>query len=252
MRCLHLLLLLLVTSNAIADPNCSAPEPSWITQSSCDSIDAATSLEAVNWSIYRYAQNQKLCSANDFYLSLRNYENKLLETYVAECEFKNTCMFLANHSLTYDSCERGDIDDMFFCESNQNEKLLAVLMATDLSTEGCEFPKVSAITNSNNKINYSPSFDCSKASTKIENTICADNDLSLRDQYLTYLYKHSLQITDNAEELRSNQRSWIKERKSCLKSTSSARCLTGKYIYQINKLEVYLFNKMKSNNTTER
>jgi uncharacterized protein len=53
------------------------------------------------------------------------------------------------------------------------------------------------------------SFDCTKASTEIEKTICADPTLSQADERLTEVFASALAATLNPQGLRSEQLEWL-------------------------------------------
>jgi len=57
-----------------------------------------------------------------------------------------------------------------------------------------------------------PSFDCAKASTVVENTICANPSLAAMDQKLSSTYKAELALLseDGRASLRDGQRQWVK------------------------------------------
>jgi len=75
----------------------------------------------------------------------------------------------------------------------------------------------------------SPSFDCSKAATPTEYTICADPDLRVEDRVMANLY-YSILNSGNPKIQVSNFRSfhsdWFSRRNSC---GSNSRCLQGTY-----------------------
>lgn len=60
------------------------------------------------------------------------------------------------------------------------------------------------------------SFDCAKATTKIEKLICADVELSRLDEELAAAYKAALQDEKRVEPLRQAQKQWIKKRNGCV------------------------------------
>ena len=62
---------------------------------------------------------------------------------------------------------------------------------------------------------HAVSFDCSKATTKIEKIICSDNELSKLDDQLSSTYKTSLQVERDADAIRHGQKEWMKARNAC-------------------------------------
>lgn len=57
-----------------------------------------------------------------------------------------------------------------------------------------------------------PSFDCGRATTEVERTICADADLALRDRAMAIVY--AKRPTSSAWLMRTQQR-WLAERNRC-------------------------------------
>ena len=65
------------------------------------------------------------------------------------------------------------------------------------------------------------SFDCTKATTLVEKTICADAQLSARDDALMEAYKQALVETKDANRVKAVQRAWLKNvRNKCQDVTS--------------------------------
>lgn len=73
------------------------------------------------------------------------------------------------------------------------------------------------------------SFDCAKASTLVENAICANPELSRRDEALASLYQAALK-QDPA--IRADQLNWLRERNRCI----DERCLINAYDRRIDEL----------------
>ena len=65
------------------------------------------------------------------------------------------------------------------------------------------------------------SFNCKKASTFAEKSICADGYLSSVDSVLASVYKKALSTTQDPDRLRGLQREWIAERDQC----TNQKCL---------------------------
>jgi uncharacterized protein len=66
---------------------------------------------------------------------------------------------------------------------------------------------------------YAVSFDCSKASTSVEKLICSNPVLGKLDDVMSQNYNSmsAANIGEGAKkELRATQKSWLKERNSCL------------------------------------
>lgn len=61
---------------------------------------------------------------------------------------------------------------------------------------------------------FGASFDCAKATTKVEKMICADPELSVLDEKLHIVYKKALGKSSDKAKLIQEQRDWVKERNS--------------------------------------
>lgn len=57
---------------------------------------------------------------------------------------------------------------------------------------------------------YSASFNCAKASSRIEKMVCANPELSRQDDYLNGSYQRALGRIGNTVALRESQRDWLK------------------------------------------
>lgn len=83
---------------------------------------------------------------------------------------------------------------------------------------------------------FAASFDCSKASTFVEKTICADEELSSLDVKLADAYNTAIAGTSDKVALRDEQRLWLREtRDKC----NNVDCLNKVYRLRIAILEAY-------------
>ena len=78
------------------------------------------------------------------------------------------------------------------------------------------------------------SFDCKKASTEVEQAICADPELSRLDEQLSKAYKQALQKGPKAQ-VQAAQKAWLKERNT--RCGAYAACLQYQYYRRIAQLE---------------
>ena len=90
---------------------------------------------------------------------------------------------------------------------------------------------------------YSASFNCKKAGTFIEHTICGDDELSQLDEDLSAAYKQARE-NGNKSQIKKEQIAWIKkERNKC----QSIACLRDSYTSRIGELspeeEIYFSPK---------
>jgi uncharacterized protein len=96
-----------------------------------------------------------------------------------------------------------------------------------------------------------PSFDCARAATKIERTICADPSLAADDALMARLYAAAKvsAFGSGASNIGQSQRAWLKERQGCERPVASvwpsvAACLRDSYASRLQELAVTaLFNQ---------
>jgi uncharacterized protein len=69
------------------------------------------------------------------------------------------------------------------------------------------------------------SFDCAKASTKVEKIICDNPEISMLDDELSASYKTALQDDKQADSIKHAQKQWMKERNGC----ADADCVQRAY-----------------------
>lgn len=87
------------------------------------------------------------------------------------------------------------------------------------------------------------SFDCSKASTVAEKTICASQTLSGLDEELEKVYESSLKRSDNPDMVRNQQQRWLRTvRDRCRDEV----CLKNAYENRLSELSVTEHEKWKS------
>ena len=60
---------------------------------------------------------------------------------------------------------------------------------------------------------YAASFDCTKASSGVEQRVCSNKELSELDKQLSSEYKKALKIAKNPSGLRQSQKEWLEKRR---------------------------------------
>jgi len=106
---------------------------------------------------------------------------------------------------------------------------------------------------------FSASFDCAKASTPIEKTICADSKLSALDEELARVFaERKKQLKGNTEALNKltrNQRAWLaslKRKSDGAKACSDSReCLLAGYQKRIKELKSWPASSPKNRHSEE-
>ena len=78
------------------------------------------------------------------------------------------------------------------------------------------------------------SFDCDKATTSVEKLICGSPELRIADIQLYEIYMRAIRQSKNSNQIRSEQRQWLKITRSKSKSTTS---LSIAYQERITQLE---------------
>lgn len=84
---------------------------------------------------------------------------------------------------------------------------------------------------------YAASFDCKKAKTKIEQTVCKNPKLSKLDEELSKLYQPLVEHAASAKHVRRTQQFWLKMREEHCPD-ADAECLIANYQ---NRIEVLTF-----------
>lgn len=77
------------------------------------------------------------------------------------------------------------------------------------------------------------SFDCAKATTKVEKQVCADEALSAQDETLAAVYRQAASLTSGGPEPKQSQRAWLKRRNAC----ADPGCIAQAYASRIAELE---------------
>lgn len=77
------------------------------------------------------------------------------------------------------------------------------------------------------------SFDCAKARTPMEKTICGDTELSRLDEDLNKAYRQALQRVDTSKGVHESQRQWLKNE---LGACQDAACMKQAYQRRIAEL----------------
>lgn len=80
---------------------------------------------------------------------------------------------------------------------------------------------------------FGASFDCAKATSKVEKMICADPELSALDENLSKTFNEALKTTDDKEQLKKEQFTWMKERNQCL----NKECIANSYLSRIDLIK---------------
>jgi uncharacterized protein YecT (DUF1311 family) len=105
---------------------------------------------------------------------------------------------------------------------------------------------------------HAASFDCPRASAKVEKIICGDAELSKLDEELGTTYKTALQDAQHAKVIRESQKSWLRDvRARCLSPTTcgcsdATTCLKETYERQLSLLKDPIITTMGSRFVHER
>ena len=69
---------------------------------------------------------------------------------------------------------------------------------------------------------YAASFDCRAATTQVERMICTESRLSEGDERVALAYRSALQSAARPDDVRADQRQWVRMLGSCRNSPVSA------------------------------
>ena len=85
---------------------------------------------------------------------------------------------------------------------------------------------------------FSPSFDCTKASSVVEHAICNDPQLAALDGQLSAAYAEARAVRDEAERLvlRDAQRAWLKRRDACASDPWPVVCVKDSMLQRLAEL----------------
>jgi uncharacterized protein len=81
---------------------------------------------------------------------------------------------------------------------------------------------------------HAAGFDCAKAASKTEKTVCADAALSKLDDQLSRAYRQALQRGDEPKPLKTEQAAWLHDTRDACKTRD---CLRGAYEARIATLD---------------
>lgn len=80
---------------------------------------------------------------------------------------------------------------------------------------------------------YAAGFDCSKAQSATEKTICSTTSLSDLDEILVLSFNKAIASSADVKALKTAQQAWLKNRETCL---SDVDCITQAYTLRISEL----------------
>lgn len=82
---------------------------------------------------------------------------------------------------------------------------------------------------------YAASFDCTRAKSKVEKSICSDPELSSQDEILALAYKEALKTHPVPAYVKARQREWVRLNQYC-DTSRFAECLKNNYRSRISHL----------------
>ena len=83
---------------------------------------------------------------------------------------------------------------------------------------------------------YTASFDCKKAASTVEKTICRDSELSRLDEEMASAYKAALKDAVHADSIRQSQRIWLQQTRNC--KFEIGKCVKMQYQVRIFTLKL--------------
>lgn len=82
-------------------------------------------------------------------------------------------------------------------------------------------------------ISTAASFDCTKASTQIEKTICGNDSISRLDEVLASAYKAAKLSSADPDRLQADQKEWVRSRNAC----KNEECVKTSYETRLGQLQ---------------
>lgn len=79
------------------------------------------------------------------------------------------------------------------------------------------------------------SFDCKKATRKVDRIVCASDDLSRLDERVAKFYREAMAGVSNPDEIHSAQRAWLRSRNAC----KTEACISHEYERRIQELLIH-------------
>jgi uncharacterized protein YecT (DUF1311 family) len=104
---------------------------------------------------------------------------------------------------------------------------------TPLTAPKTEAP-IAAVPSSTDTNPFTPSFDCTKASSSQERLICGDRELSKLDVQMAGAYAAAREKSTDADALKAEQKQWLKNTQ---RSCSDKVCLVDAYTSRIAELD---------------
>lgn len=95
------------------------------------------------------------------------------------------------------------------------------------------FPILILATLFSTSTSYAAGFDCSKAKSPTEKTICSTTSLSDLDEILVLSFNKAVAGSADAKALKTAQQTWLKTREAC---ASNGACITKAYTSRLSEL----------------
>jgi uncharacterized protein len=96
-------------------------------------------------------------------------------------------------------------------------------------------------------ISDAASFDCAKASTNIEKSICSNPELSKLDNELSAAYKQEIQKSNLKYDLKTQQREWLKNK---INKCTNESCIADAYTSRTAELSKQTSSTIKNSDST--
>lgn len=106
-------------------------------------------------------------------------------------------------------------------------------------------------------LSYGASFNCAKASTFVEHSICDNAQASKLDEDLAYAYKNARASVSSPHQLKKEQRAWLKNKRNrcqnvaCVKQTMKSRIKVLKSFSNNSTVSPFMRNLVGTYQTNE-
>ncbi len=185
---------------------------------------------------FRSAWQGRWISFGDYYLSIHNCKENVCKLDVLKFEESIPSFSTKLRLLSYTKAEALNTDCSLVLKTTQRDTRSYETPSLVIETNTCE-DKLGNIANYQQNKVY-PAFDCKKAKTPNERTICdnADSSLAYFDIVLNDIYNELLKNLDSAKKssLKQEQKSWLQSLESC---KGALECMKNTYIERLIVLD---------------
>ncbi len=120
-------------------------------------------------------------------------------------------------------------------QSAQSDSRSVSPVKTEVKTDQTDQVPVDVKQNTNEQLIFTTSFDCGKASTKVEQLKCSNKELAQADIDMAQAYRAALNKAQSKSELKHEQASWLKEQRNVCSDVASLMQVYKNRISQLSQ-----------------